>query len=144
MKFHTSLGLAAMVLGSVVGCGKSGPELAETRGKVLLDGKPLPEAVVEFVPQKGPPSYGLTDASGVYRLQFNTSRTGVLPGPSKVRISTARSLTDPSGKEIEITEKLPPKYNYESEEVREVKLGSNEINFELKSGPMKSTKKRRA
>lgn len=142
---RSRLFIAGAILGlSLVGCGQSGPDLAVTTGVVTLDGRPLSDAVVSFQPLRGAPAFGLTDASGRYRLQFNASRQGTMPGPNKVSISTARSLTEPNGREVEIPEKLPPKYNYESEEVREVKIGSNEFNFDLKSGPMKSTKKRRA
>src|SRR5262245_1627662 len=43
------LGLAAML--ALPGCQRQPPQLTEVEGVVLLDGKPLPQAQVEFVPE---------------------------------------------------------------------------------------------
>lgn len=133
---------AALGIGAASGCGESGPPLGEVTGAVKLDGKPLPEALVQFQPRKGPPSFAVTDSRGTYRLRFTTDFYGAAPGAHAVRITTARSFSKPGGEEVEVAEKLPPIYHARSQVVREVKLGGNQFDFELQSKPAPQTARR--
>jgi hypothetical protein len=56
------------------GCGKAQPTVTEAEGRVLLDGKPLSAASVQFIPQLDGfgaewNSIGSTDADGKFQLQ---------------------------------------------------------------------------
>src|SRR5690606_911968 len=49
----------------LAGCGgESGPPTASVKGKVSLDGKPLPIGTVMFRPEKGPIASGVVDENG--------------------------------------------------------------------------------
>lgn len=76
---------AAAVL-ALGGCGSSGPKLHPATGTVTLDGKPLADATVTFVPAAGRPSDGKTDASGKYAIMTN-GLPGVPEGDYKVTVS---------------------------------------------------------
>ena len=110
-------------------------------GKIQLDGKPLPGAVIMLEATDRTWSYGTTDASGNYRLKFNSECMGVLVGEKIVRISTTAS----TGEEDEYEEdengvRRPPKKELVPEVYfKESKLRVNitpkmrELNFDLKS-----------
>jgi hypothetical protein len=126
-----------VVLLPVAGCGSSGPKLGKVSGTVTLDGKPLPDARIEFQPgPEGSPSEARTDENGHYELMYGPDKPGAIVGEHLVRISTARmELADELGREmISHPELLPPRYNQESELKREVVAGSQTIDFELTSG----------
>ena len=109
------------------GCNRS-PATAFVDGTVTFDGKPLVNAEVGFHPVDGSrPSFGMTDASGNYWLQFSPTLKGALPGEHKVVILTAGE-SDPSNP---VRETLPAKYNSASELKPVLKKGQQTINFEL-------------
>ena len=127
-------GLCALLFSlPLAGCG--GPEnVASVRGVVTLDGQPLPDATLEFQPEKGRPSFGKTDEEGYYTLLYTPEHDGAEIGKHQVRISTASESTDPATGEMKTEpEKVPAKYNVKSELTAEVEAGSNEINFDLTS-----------
>jgi hypothetical protein len=73
---------------ALCGCG-SRTELAAVRGKVTLDGQPLPDAFVVFAPTThGTTSYGRTDAGRSYEMMFTDTEKGAWIGENLVRIST--------------------------------------------------------
>lgn len=80
------------------GCGPqqadySSIELVEVSGVIILDGTPVPDAVVMFEDLKtGLKSYGLTDSSGKYQLQFDSVVNGTMPGEKKVVVSTTMKV----------------------------------------------------
>ena len=84
--------LNACLLLVITGCGASGPEIASVEGKVTMDGQPLANAAVVFVPENGRPAGARTNAQGEYELTFTEGRRGAMPGNHKVRITT---LSDP-------------------------------------------------
>ncbi len=121
---------------SFVGCaGSDGPELGEVSGLVTLNGDPLPNATVHFTPDEGRPSRGETDEDGRYTLMYTNENEGAVPGQHTVRISTAVAALEGEGGEGREAqpERVPPRYNSATDLVREVKPGSNKIDFELES-----------
>ncbi len=125
--------LTLMVLGSLGGCHRGNPNFAQVYGQVRLDGEPLAGALVEFEPENGSPSYGVTDPYGRYTLRFNHQQSGALIGRHTVRITTRRSSIDEQGKPVILPEKVPPQYNWRSTLQVEVRPGSNRHDFDLKS-----------
>ncbi len=115
------------------GCRKGNPNFAHVSGQVRLDGQPLSGALVEFEPEGGSPSYGLTDPYGRFTLRFNHEQAGALIGKHTVRITTRRSTTDDNGRPVVLPEKIPPQYNSRSTLKVEVRPGSNRFDFDLKS-----------
>src|SRR5437588_12261353 len=71
-------------LGFVPGCGPSGPQIMRVSGTVTRGGKPVEKLVVNFWPDHGRPSWGLTDREGRYTLHYDRDRDGAVPGLHKV------------------------------------------------------------
>jgi hypothetical protein len=139
-----------------LGCDQSGSvPLGTVKGQVTLDGKPMPNVSVTFIPageQGGATSMGRTDASGNYELIYVDGKKGALIGKHKVSVTTVRddpaaaaqmSSDSPeyaqqaSGASGDYSKQwvdpIPAKYNSPTTLEHEVKSGSNTINLELKS-----------
>jgi predicted small lipoprotein YifL len=132
---------ALFLLVGLAGCGGGGPSYAPVTGKVTLDGKPVAKAVVTFSPVPKPGSTmagdsasGTTDEAGAFTLRTYSQggwKDGAQVGPHKVSIS--RQETRGEGDRSVTTEKLPKRYNLETELTFEVKSGNNQKDFDLKS-----------
>lgn len=132
-RFFAVKPLLAFVAISVAGCGgsSSGPDLGTVTGVVKIDGQPAADLVITFEPiAGGRRSIGKTDEEGMYKLAFSADRKGALIGSHRVIITTASTsdAPDPSGVE---KDRIPPRYNTETEITKEVVAGSNEIDVEL-------------
>ncbi len=139
---------------SLPGCGAGGPPMGKVKGTVKLDGKPMPKLMVTFIPKSGgQTSTGVTNSDGVYEL-LGTNSKGALVGLHTVSITT---MLDPAvsvptdmpsdsdayanqGSPAQYTkaavqnrEKIPARYNTQTELAEEVKSGSQTIDFDLKS-----------
>lgn len=124
---------ALMLLGSTVGCGGN-EDLAGVHGTVTMDGEPLEDALVTFAPvEPGRPAAGRTDEQGRYELVFSRDAEGALIGEHMVSISTYNVVPGEGDSEKVIPERVPAKYNVNSQEKVTVGKGSNEINFDLES-----------
>jgi hypothetical protein len=117
-----------LLLIAVAGCERSGPQVAPVRGRVTLDGEPLADTSIVFEAEGMPPSGGYTDKNGNYELIFKRGVKGAPIGLNRVTIleNTQRTLGP---------QRVPARYNQESELKREVKPGDNEINFDLTTDP---------
>ena len=127
---------AAFVLlaGAIIGCGNS--DLGSVNGTVRLGGQPLENALVTFTPVAGGrPAAGKTDSSGYYELVFSRDDEGALIGEHTVSISTMGEKVAADGESSElIPEKVPAKYNVNTELKKTVEGGSNTIDFDLEPG----------
>lgn len=124
-RYGTLFGLLAVL---VTGC--SSGDFGTVTGKVTADGKPLPNAMINFFPQPdGRSSAGRTDENGEYELVYSRAQKGAVVGEHVVRISTASEGGDYG--ENAAKESIPAKYNVSSELVEKVSPGSNVINFDL-------------
>lgn len=139
-----TLSRVTLVLGVSIACialaGCGGPAgVGAVSGTVTLEGKPLASAVVKFAPKDGgAPSRAITDESGRYALRYTRSYSGAVVGEHVVSISTyAAAIPDAEPAKPEVPEKVPAKYNANSELVVTVKSGSNTLDFPLDSkGPI--------
>lgn len=146
---------AGMILAAALSAGcESQPEanydylgLVKVTGTVKLDGTPLPNATVKFESEDGQFSFGKTDANGKYSLQFDSEKQGTTPGVKTVRISTSAEAIgeegglERGGEESEEAsesagpkpdERVPAKYNTESELKRTVEPGQEQtFDFDL-------------
>ena len=114
------------------GCG-SDDGLATVMGTVTLNGQPLADATVQFRPtsSEGASSFGRTDAEGRYKLMRTVKTAGAMPGEYIVSIRTADTLFADGGDETEQEERVPAKYNTQSELKHAVEPGTNTIDFDL-------------
>jgi len=53
-------------------------------GTVTYQGEPVPNLFLNFKPEKGRPSWGVTDDQGRYWLRYSNSRDGAVTGPHTV------------------------------------------------------------
>jgi hypothetical protein len=137
---------------ATIGCGPKGPELGSVTGKVTLDGKPVTNGLVTFMPAAGGrPATGKTNTSGQYEL-LGVDGKGALLGQHRVTVTTLQevvaaaemssdspeyakqAVADPSDYDsAAVVEPIPARYNTNTELTFEVKSGSNVIDLELKS-----------
>jgi hypothetical protein len=124
------LTLSILLLTFIGGCGGgvADPKLVPVQGKVTLDGQPLPNAIVSFIPDKGPPSGAITDAEGKYEMRFKSGAHGAVVGTHSVTISTDMNGTSAPG-----AEKVHIRYNKETNLMAEVKPGPNTHDFDVMS-----------
>lgn len=146
----------AICLGVLVvasGCGGGGPKspplpaTSPVKGAVTLDGKPLSQASVKFIPTgqtKGVECYGITDDSGSYELIQLRGASGAPPGDYMVVISR---FAKPDGSPLPVgpdapppanvgaVESLPPQYSsFTGSKLKaQVPMGGGEFKFALKS-----------
>jgi hypothetical protein len=135
--------LFASVLLTATAC-NSNPQLAEVSGVVTLNGKPMPEALVEFLPDPakgthGPRASGTTDGEGRFRLVRDNEQDGAVVGFHRVLIQDARTFPPPrnrwTGGKLPV---MPPsrisgRYANASDTPlrQEVKVGPQTITLEL-------------
>jgi hypothetical protein len=117
----------------MIGCGGGADlPLGQVEGTILLDGAPLPNAIVEFQPAgstgAGRPSVGETGPDGKYKLRFAKNQWGAVVGQHKVRITTFSPDGDGG-----FRERVPAAYNSHSNLVRDVQGQGNWIDFDLQS-----------
>jgi hypothetical protein len=115
----------------LVGCSARYADIADVRGVVTLDGKPLEAATVLFQPAEGRGSVGRTDAEGRYRLLYTPRALGARIGPCNVRIST----TDDDDGRIGVDERVPRRYFEPGALAAEVAARSNVFDFHLTTKP---------
>jgi hypothetical protein len=134
---HLTLAVLALTAAS---CSSGGPDIAYVSGRVTMDGKPLPNATVVFVPANGRPSGATTDEDGNYVLNYTEGRQGAIPGESTVRILTMRDADrDENGQPIPgRPETVPARYNSDSTLTFNVEPEKDNVaNFNLTSdGPI--------
>lgn len=137
---HRITVLIVFVIAFMAGCGEGGPHLVAVKGKVTLDGKPVPSAIVTFNPTGagGSNSLGKTDSDGNYRLEFSQDKQGALVGEYAVEIVTKKiskaDLPD-DGSVVDQSNfvEIPVKYRKRGALSATVKDQSNTIDFELTS-----------
>jgi hypothetical protein len=138
------LGTFILLVATLVGCDSNEPKLYKVVGKVMMDGKPLPDAEVRFLPiPKGNepvrPSSATTDENGEYSLEYSTTKSGARPGSYQVFVSTKRSAMP----EVPaVPESVPDVYNTKTTLTAEIDEESRTFNFDLKSSEGKVPEKR--
>lgn len=109
---------------------KDQPDLGRVSGKIKLDGEPLTNAIIYMIPSEGRSSVGNTDKNGDYVMGYLPGIMGVKLGKDKVIIKTFWS-DESSPEALAAIERIPAKYNSETELFADVKPGKNVINFDL-------------
>ena len=137
---NTASGVLPLVILVLVASGCGGSNRPSVYGQVTLDGQPLEQGSISFIPTgttKGPLT-GSIIAGGEYHIK---STSGPVIGQYKVEIrsskSTGRQVPLPSpappGTMIdEVVELIPSRYNAESTLTAEVKAKKNKLDFHLK------------
>jgi hypothetical protein len=91
----TRLGLLTLLLGA--GCSSKGPALNDrVEGTVKLEGVPLAQVSIEFVPDEGPTgtspgSSAVSDEQGHYTLMCDNQKPGAVLGKHRVSVRQGRT-----------------------------------------------------
>jgi hypothetical protein len=133
--------LVGVVVGlvSVAGCGSA--KTAAVSGSVVLNGTPVEEGAIQFIPVDGNTgaSSGVEIRNGRYHIP---AARGAAVGKNRVELrtfrKTGRTVQDPTGlpgvKTEERVQAFPPEYSDQSTVVRDVKPGSNTFDFDVQTG----------
>ena len=116
------------------GCGQNGPNIFPVSGVVTKDGKPVPSATVTFYPTSGKSSWGLTDDSGKFVLQYDADQPGAVGGEHRVSIVYGGPQPPPNndaepGKRRPATAKSEPLVSLEWPDVVTVSKDATEFEF---------------
>lgn len=130
---NVALAIPALLVALFAGCTRGGAE-ATVSGAVTLDGHPLKEGLIRFVPADGKSQ--TADAS----IVNGTFQAAVPPGEKVIEITAPRVIgrikmyeTPDSPVVDKVAELLPDHYNIRSKLRLSVAKGTQEKNFELKS-----------
>ena len=122
LTYRRAIVIAFLVLSA--GCGKSELQVAPVHGRITLDGQPLADTSVVFKASGMSPSGGRTDENGNYELIYKRGVKGAPIGMNQVTILEDTQKTRGP-------QRVPARYNQESDVQREVKAGDNVFDFEL-------------
>ena len=128
----------ALVGGGVlllIGCGQGPSSRASVAGKVTVDGKPLEEGSIVFVPTDGTtgPTAGGRIRNGNYTIG---NKKGPVVGTARVEIRAVRETGRISTFGFDAGQKervqyIPARYNEDSQLRADLKRGRNSLDFEL-------------
>lgn len=86
--------VCSLLLIASVGCGSSSGTVP-LKGKVTLDGAPLVNASISFIPQgTGRQATGTTDSNGEFAMSTIDPKDGCMPGTYKVAIVPATPMEE--------------------------------------------------
>ena len=132
--------IGILMLGLTLGCGGGdGLDRAAVTGKVTLDGTPIEEGSISFLPAGGTqgPATGGQIQNGQYSI---AAAEGPVIGHHRVEIRASRKTgkmitvpMDPSKKVEEVAQVVPKQYNSESTLEKDIAAGENVHDFELVS-----------
>jgi len=133
-----------LLLATTFGCGSRDPfQYAPVSGVVTLDGDPLEGARVSLEPQAaestlnaGFGSYATTDQKGRFTLTTLHGKSGAVPGPHTVRISTLVNRPGADGVDLVRAEEVPDRY-FQAGALTFIvpPEGTNQANFTLTTEP---------
>jgi hypothetical protein len=113
-----------LLLAAWTGCGASKPNVAPVHGRVTLDGQALPNASIVFHGADNSTSGGKTDKDGNYELIYKRGIMGAAIGTNHVTILEDTLITHRP-------QRVPARYNQDSDLQRDVNPGDNVLDFDL-------------
>lgn len=128
--------ITAFLLAASIGCSDPGPKLGTVTGTITLEGEPVEDAFVYFMPLfeggKEAICKKKTDANGNYEMQYSLEREGVLVGKHQVQVTTKDWEKQEDGSNKVIKERIPGWY-FGPDSILEfdVQEGENVANFDL-------------
>lgn len=122
-------------ISGLIGCGGPGdrPELGTVSGTVTDGGEPLPNAWIEFEPEKGRLSAGRTDEEGAYSLQYTYDTEGAVVGRHTVKIGTGGDQMESHSMAARNSTGRVRQQLYEATGIA-VESGDNTLDFDISEG----------
>ncbi len=138
MRTHAILLLSALLFWPGCGAEELKFDRAQVSGSVTVNGEPLSEGVIRFIPQRDTTGQLVAAqiAGGKYEI---TAENGPAVGKNRVEITASRKTgaqepvpDAPPGTMQDVTEQyIPAEYNTQSQTVVEIKPGDNKHDFPL-------------
>jgi hypothetical protein len=129
--FRLIILVAFVVLLFASGCAKTRIQNETVEGTLKLDGTPVPNVLVEFVPDdpktQFPPSSGLTDDKGHFQLMCDNQKSGAVIGKHNVVIQKGRNERGTSALALAI----PDAYTMALKTPLQVEVTATEHNYDL-------------
>lgn len=137
MKFK---GLVACIWVCVLGCSSGGPAIVPIEGTVTHNGEPVPNLRIYFAPTGGRPSWGDSDASGHFKLEYDGDHKGALVGAHKVFVVDMGGVVDETAamsgaarpKRSPAISEIVKKYGKRETSPLDVEVKKPDRNFQLK------------
>ena len=107
--------LLAVLSLSFTGCGYRRPAQVKTTGTVTLDGEPVANAALMFIPDSGRPASGNTNTNGEFQISSFGGNDGLPAGNYRVTV-TKLVLKDKFQRQLENLEKQAEEAAEEDEE----------------------------
>jgi hypothetical protein len=82
------------LVAALTGCSDGRPKRVPVSGQVLIDGKPLTQGSVRFVPEGGRPSTARLDDQGRFALRCFDGVDGAIPGKHRVSVTGNKVLSE--------------------------------------------------
>jgi hypothetical protein len=141
----TALGpLAAALLFGAAGCGGGKPWAVndQVEGTVKLDGAPLANVFVQFVPDvdpkvQAPTATGTTDDKGKFKLAFDDQKPGAVVGKNVVVVVRGRTAgggvddRDPQGRQAASGAAIPQAYSLAAKTPLSVEVTADRHTYDL-------------
>jgi hypothetical protein len=124
----------------LAGCDLTGTKVIRVSGVVTRGGKPVPNLFLNFLPEQGRPSWGVTDDKGNFVLHYDKSRDGAVAGLHSIFVtfkpSDIRAEKAPVGTKVRPPDDLIPilaKYGDPQRSLLKVQVNNNDqfIKLEL-------------
>ena len=124
---------------AATGCGSGGPEIVPVEGTVTHHGEPVPNLRIYFVSTDGRPSWGDSDSSGHFALEYDAQHKGAKVGSHKIWVVDLSTNVDPTAamsggprpKRSPAIGEIVEKYG-QGKSTLEVEVKKAERNFQLK------------
>jgi hypothetical protein len=146
-KTWTAVGLVAVaVLFSVSGCSGGGKQYSvndQVEGTVTLDGAPLANVFVQFVPDidpkfQAPTAEAISDEKGQFQLTFNKQKPGAVIGKNYVVVFRGRAAVggaddrDPQARQVATGVPVPDAYRLAAKTPLFVTVTADQHTYPLK------------
>ena len=131
-----AIALVVIVVSSLAAAGCRRSDMAPVSGRVTFEGRPVPKAIVRFVPESRPMAAAGTDDDGRYRLTTRRPMDGAYIGRHKVIVTAwMPGAGDTSGVSAEPERPDIPKVFHNADTsplaVEVTAEGPNQFDFEL-------------
>jgi len=129
--------LLLLLLVAVAGCGTPDESRAAVSGTIKLDGEPIKQGTISFIPEEKGPTAGTVIRDGQYSIP---QKVGAFVGKNKVEVrsvqETGRKVKNPYGDNeiVEALEAVPHRYNLRTELTANIEKGKDNVaDFNLES-----------